>query len=448
MSASSPKRSQDEPRPARRLPGERWWRAALEPLFLVSGQRRLLYANPAWEALTGIAFVDARGRGCRRRSATAAVDPLEQVLTAIAPPADACRGRSCQVRRRAPGPRLAWWEIDYFPWSDANGLLGILGKIRLIEEAGPAHAVLPEKLVQLRARHAGAYRAECWQSDAPVMKRLAAQLRLAAAVQVPALVQGPPGSGKEWAARTIHQLGEQRERFFAAFDARLSAAALADLLSAGRHWQIGTLYLKDVERLPRDAQAMLIQRLETESAEPLPRLLAGSSVNLDDEVRGGRLLAELHGKLTALTVQTPGLAERLIDLPRLLDDLLPRAGEAAGCPARGVGAAALACLRQYHWPGNLAELYQALVQACGRAQGEQIEVDHLPFYLRGAPAPPESPLPLDDILAKVERRLIELALRLAGDNKARAAEFLSIWRPRLLRRLEQLGLESKDDGAK
>lgn len=448
MSASSPKRSNDAPPPARRPPGERWWRAAVEPLFLVSGQRRLLYANPAWESLTGVAFLEARGRGCRRRPSSAAVDPLEQVLAALAPPAEALRGRSCQVRRRAPGPRLAWWEIDFFPWSDANGPLAILGKIRLIQETGPAHAVLPEKLVQLRTRHAGAYRVECWQSETPVMKRLVAQLHLAAATQVPALVQGPPGSGKEWAARTIHLLGDQRERFFAAFDVRLATAALADLLSAARHWQIGTLYLKNVERLPRDAQAMLVQRLETESTEPLPRILAGSSANLDDEVRAGRVLAELHGRLTALTIQAPGLAERLADLPRLLDELLPRASEAVEGTIRGVSPAALAGLRQYRWPGNLAELYQVLVQASGRAKGEQIELDDLPFYLRGAPAPPESPLPLDDTLAKVERRLIELAVRLAGDNKTRAAELLSIWRPRLTRRLEQLGLEAADDGTK
>jgi DNA-binding NtrC family response regulator len=237
-------------------------------------------------------------------------------------------------------------------------------------------------------------------------------------------------------------LGEQRERFFAAFDARLPPAALADLLSASRHWHIGTLYVKNVERLPRDAQAMLLQRLETETAESLPRVLAGSSANLDDELRAGRLLPELHGRLTALTVQVPALADRLPDVPRLLDDVLPRAAEAAGSAVRGVSDAALTCLRQYRWPGNLGELYQTLVQACSRAKGEQLEADDLPFYLRGAPTPPAAPLPLDDILAKVERRLIELALRLANGNKSRTAELLSIWRPRLIRRLEQLGLDS------
>jgi DNA-binding NtrC family response regulator len=71
----------------------------------------------------------------------------------------------------------------------------------------------------------------------------------------------------------------------------------------------------------------------------------------------------------------------------------------------------------------------------------------LPFQLRTVQPPPEQPLPLDDTLAKVERRMIELALRLAQGNKTAAAELLAIWRPRLSRRLEQLGLEKGDGSA-
>ena len=66
-----------------------------------------------------------------------------------------------------------------------------------------------------------------------------------------------------------------------------------------------------------------------------------------------------------------------------------------------------------------------------------------PFFL-----PPAQPsLPLDDVLAKIERRLLELALRVAEDNKTRAAELLAIWRPRLLRRMEQFGLTAEDEPA-
>src|SRR5207244_10561562 len=155
-----------------------------------------------------------------------------------------------------------WWEIDYFPWSNAEGVQGILGKLRVIQESGPAHAALPEKLVQLRARSNRAYRLEAWASDVPAMQRLVQQLRLDAQTRLPALILGPPGAGKTWAARTIHELGAERENFFAALDARLPAAALAEILASSRSCGVGTVYVRHVERLPRDAQALLAQRLD------------------------------------------------------------------------------------------------------------------------------------------------------------------------------------------
>jgi DNA-binding NtrC family response regulator len=107
---------------------------------------------------------------------------------------------------------------------------------------------------------------------------------------------------------------------------------------------------------------------------------------------------------------------------------------------QGVSPAALELLRRHAWPGNLTELYEALFSAGARATSPRIDVEDLPFYLQQTTPPAQPALPLDDLLAKIERRLIELALRVAQDNKTRAAELLSIWRPRLLRRMEQFGL--------
>src|SRR5262245_21126203 len=192
-----PHDASDRPRRPR---GERLWQAAAEPIFLLNSQRRLLYANPAWEQAVGVAFAEARGRVCRRRSAASAVELLEQVLSALAPPPEAMQSRPCQTRRRAPGKALAWWEIDFFPWSDGESVQGILGKLHVIQDAGPAHAALPERLVQLRSRTHRFYSLESWASDEPAMQRLVAQLRLAAQARLPALMLGAPGAGKTWAA--------------------------------------------------------------------------------------------------------------------------------------------------------------------------------------------------------------------------------------------------------
>jgi PAS domain S-box-containing protein len=414
-------------------------RDAAEPLFLLSRRRRLLYANPAWEKLTGLLLSEVRGQTCRRRAAPS--EPSAQALAMLAPPPEALAGQPCSVRRRAPSSAgVVWWDIAFFPWGDADGPSAILGKIQSLAAAGPAHAALPEKLMQLRHRVNQEYRLDNLAGDGPRMQRLAEQVRLAAATNLPAWIQGPSGSGKEWLARAIHHAGPHRETYFADIVAdRLPAGVLAELLhQAPRRWRLGTLYVRKPERLPREVQSLLLQTLDAEGESP--RIIAGSSASAESEIAAGRLLPELHGRLSALTLQVPALAERLGDVPRLLERLLPRAREAAAAKVTGVAPDTVELLLRHAWPGNLTELYESLRGACGRATGERIEPGDLPFYLQQAPLPAEQPIPLDEVLEKVERRLIALALKLSQDNKTRAAELLAIWRPRLMRRIEQLGL--------
>lgn len=412
-------------------------------MFLLSGQRRLLDANPAWERLTGLALAEARGQICKRRAST--VEPLQLALSALAPPQEAMQGRACQTRRRAPGRALAWWEIDFLPWSDANGPIFILARIRVIQESAPVHAALPERLIELRTRRLQSRSRPASNGDAPVMRRFMDQIRLAAHTRMPALILGPQGCGKAWAARAIHDLSPERDSFFANFDARLPTAALADLVAIARTAQIGTLYLSNAERLAAEAQTLLLQFLDFEKPEAHPRLLAGSAVDLAEAANRSRFLPELHGRLSALTIRVPALRERLHDLPTLVNQLLPRAAAAAGHAIVKVSGQAMELLQRHTWPGNTGELYDVVVQACRRAKSDQIDVDDFPFHLRAMPGPPPPSLPLDDVLAKLERRLIELALSLTQGNKAGAAELLAIWRPRLLRRMEHFGMAAKDD---
>ena len=109
-------------------------------------------------------------------------------------------------------------------------------------------------------------------------------------------------------------------------------------------------------------------------------------------------------------------------------------------------------MRAYPWPGNLRELYSVMQGACWRVQGAHIDAVDLPANLRLAvqlertsASTSERPLALDHVLEQVERRLIVLALRRAKGNKSRAAEWLSVWRPRLLRRMEALGIEGETE---
>jgi DNA-binding NtrC family response regulator len=239
-----------------------------------------------------------------------------------------------------------------------------------------------------------------------------------------------------------------RRRPFIALDcARLSPAALAGVLfgegELAQASEAGTLYLRLPSRLPREMQQRLAGLLVPADDGRGPRFVAGLCSDPDDEVRAGSLLDELGSRLATLTIRLPPLRERREDLPRLVEQLLERAGATAGRRVTGLTSAAWEVLRAYPWPGNVAELYGVLACACARAPGERIDVTDLPLYLRlgsKPPAPVERPLPLRELLEGAERRLIELALRRAGGNKSRAAELLAVWRPLLLRRMSALGV--------
>jgi transcriptional regulator with PAS, ATPase and Fis domain len=159
-------------------------------------------------------------------------------------------------------------------------------------------------------------------------------------------------------------------------------------------------------------------------------------------------MAELHFALSPLTITVPPLRERLADLPALVERVLGRLNSDIEQGATGLAAEAWDILRAYRWPGNLRELHTVLAEAWGRAKAERIDPGDLPLFLRGPAPTPERVLPLDKLLEQVERRMLVLALRKARNNKTRAAELLAIWRPRLLRRMEALGIDEQWSGVR
>ncbi|MCS7046710.1 MAG: sigma 54-interacting transcriptional regulator [Gemmataceae bacterium] len=422
--------------------GERSWRQASEALFLLNRQRRVVFVNRAWESVTGLSFAEVRGHVCRRRADLDSATRLEQILAALAPPSEARQGRPCQTRRRAPGKKIEWWDLDFFPWSDEAGVLATLGKIRVCSEVGATHAALPEKLVQIQTRQRQLYALAPWSDDAPALRRLLDQVRLAAQTTAPVLLLGPPGAGKEWTARTVHQLSDRRDLNFASLDDRLPAAVFAEVFASAPAARLGVIYLRNVERLPRDVQELVLRRLDDDGAAV--RIMAASSADLDAAAAAGRLLPLLYARLAVLCIRVPSLAERGADFPHHVRAVLERLRTGAGLPSSAIAPAALELLRRHDWPGNFIELLDVLTAAGRAAKSECIGVDDLPYYLRPGPPVVERKLALDDTLAKVERRLLELAMKLAQGNKTRAAELLGIWRPRLIRRLEQLHVPDSD----
>jgi DNA-binding NtrC family response regulator len=433
------------------------FRRATEPVFILDRQRRVRFVNPAWEALTGTSAEAVRGQVCAttRRSDK----PLSPLLHALAPPPEVLAGSPARARRPVPPARTGppWWEVDFLPVSDADGFLGVVGRVSV--QSGPpprpGDRVLGEPLAALRDRAAAAYDFDLYAGDTPAMARVAAQARLAAATPAPVLVTGPPGCGKRTLARVVHHRGVTRSAGFVALDADgLPAAALTAVLFGSNGLaapeRLGTLYLRRPERLPREVQAQLADWLAGRAPDRGPRLVAGT----DADPATGPMLETLYHALNVLPITLPGLRERMADLPALADRLLARMRGAGLTTVSGLTPAALESLTAHDWPDNLRELDAVLAEAAGRASSSHIDAGDLPaeFGRRAAlertpGGPPPRPLELDKVLEQVERRLIELALKRHGGNKSRAAEMLNVWRPRFYERLKALGIAPADGPA-
>jgi DNA-binding NtrC family response regulator len=427
---------------------------------VLNRRRRILFVNRAWESLTGISATAARGLACVRR-APIPQDPWDVVVRALCcPPPEVLKGQPGRARRLVPAvPRTAepsptaarWWDVEFFPLHDEQGLLCVLGKITPLPLNRPILTPpLPEKLMALRQGRAQQYSLDKIASSVPMVQRVVDQVRLAGATNVPVLLVGEPGTGKHWIARTIHHQGKTREGTFVALDcARLPSSALSSLLFGERslHERQGTYYFRELSSLSRDAQTWLRDRIREAGETAGPRLIASCRVDPGEEVRAGRLLEELYCSFSTLVIAVPPLRERRADLPALVQRLLERANMDNEHRITGLTREAWDLVRAYAWPGNLRELYAVLQRACRRTPGEQIDVSHLPASLRMAvrldqtpTLVPDAPLPLLKLLEQAERRLILLALQKARGNQSRAAEILSILRPRLIRRMQKLGI--------
>jgi transcriptional regulator with AAA-type ATPase domain len=430
-----------------------YFRRANEPLFLLSRRRRILFVNDSFVQRTGWSAAVVGGLLCTPRPSEEA-GSLGPLARALCPPSGVLRGKTAHVRRPAPsrGQSVEHWDLDFSPFGGPDGLLGILGRIRPASDLG---TLPPEPLLALREKMRQRFCLDRIDRQSAAMRLLAEQARLAAHTRVGVLIVGEPGSGKRWMAHVIHNEGPDRDKAFAAVDCRrLSATSIEETLFGDwgltRRAEIGTIYLNDPSALPRDLQdrlAHLPPRLEGSG----PRLIAGCPRDPAEEVRGGRFHEGLCCRLSTLTLTVPPLRERHGELTGLVDRLPARNGDREERTDPGLSKEAWDLIHSYPWPGNVRELQNVLLAARRRAGEATIEPAHLPAALRQSVqvqqtggADEARSLPMDEVLEEVERRLILLALRRFQGNKSRAAEWLGIWRQRLMRRMEALGIEDAD----
>ncbi|AMV37506.1 sigma 54-interacting transcriptional regulator [Planctomyces sp. SH-PL62] len=449
---------------------EQLWQAAREPLFWLDPDLRVVWVNPAFETLAGIPADAVVGVSCPAHGPSGEGDAAD-LAAALSPPPEALAGRAASTAAvfvRPDGARSRR-VLAFLPFSDAQGgLLGLLGRVLAADESPSPSEPESEgqrlRVLLMDAREAirKRYGIDSLVGAGPLHRRLLEQLRVAATVRRPVLFVGEPGVGKRHVARAVHQLGGGDAATLRALDCEALPAAILDRelfvpddpdaplarprLAAADG---SSLLIGDLPALPRDLQAKLAAALDDDAGRV--RILAVATGDPEAAVRAETLREDLFLALSIFVIHLPSLRDRRDEIPLLAQNFLERLNRRGGGQRSGFTRAAEEVLTSYHWPGNLRELARVVEHAHGRGGASLIAADDLPAAIRGhlaeaypAPKPPP-PRPLDEVLVDVERQLIENALARSRRNKSRAAEILGVSRPRLYRRLKELGFPDVDD---
>jgi DNA-binding NtrC family response regulator len=344
-------------------------------------------------------------------------------------------------------------------WADgpAIGVLAFVSdqdSAEPLTESSPVEADEPQdlhlQLQHFRGQRRLLYRARSVIGSSPAIRRAAAQATIAVANRASVLIIGPTGSGRRHLAEAIHygnpaaSTGPLVPLECGLMDAESLRAALRRAPPPGED---GTLLLCDADRLPADAQGPLAGAL---SSPGFPwRAIATAAAPLVALPRGS-FRDDLAAMLSTIVIELPSLAARRGDVPLLAQAILEEQNSRGGKQLGGFAPDALDRLAAYPWPGNVAELAEVVAAAHASAAGSLVLRADLPDRLHAAaesaarPRRKEEPIQLDDFLARVERELIHRALARSRGNKAKAARLLGLNRPRLYRRMVQLGLIEKE----
>jgi two-component system response regulator PilR (NtrC family) len=305
--------------------------------------------------------------------------------------------------------------------------------------------------------------------ESPPIVNVRAMIEKLARSQAPVYITGESGSGKELAARLIHENGARREKSFVPVNCGAIPENLMEseffgyrkgaFTGAGEDREGffhaatgGTLFLDEVADLPLPMQVKLLRAIQEKrvrkvgatAEDPVDvRLICATHQNLSQLVEQGKFRQDLYYRLAVIELRMPSLRECREDVPLLAEAILARLASETGAPQARLSAAAREALQAYDFPGNTRELENILERAIALSASEEIESEDLqlapPSFVQ-EPAGPNSKWPLQDYLDRVEREAILEALDQTRFNRTAAAKLLGITFRALRYRMERLGI--------
>ena len=319
-----------------------------------------------------------------------------------------------------------------------------------------------------------------------IMQKVFDVIQKAAKSETPVIIYGESGTGKELVARAIHDLGKRKEGSFVQFNcAALNEALLESELfghikgaftGAYRHRQGrfesadgGDIFLDEIGDVPLSIQVKLLRVLETKQFEhvgddrPIPvdvRIITATNKSLEELIAQKRFRDDLYFRINVFPIHLPPLRNRSEDIPLLVNTFIRRMRAKTGKNISRLTPAAMECLMEYHWPGNIRELKSALEFAFVIAEGEVIDMDQLPPKIVQPPnqfiSPAHQLAPgighhktMETMILSsnpegpAEKRMLIEALKKTNGNQSQAARILGINRVTVWNRMKKYGIDLK-----
>ena len=294
--------------------------------------------------------------------------------------------------------------------------------------------------------------------DHPELKKALDIATTLAPSEVPILISGETGTGKELVARFVHLAsGRPADRFVAIncaaipkdlvesilFGHRKGAFTGATSDQEGKFAQAdgGTLFLDELGELPLDTQAKLLRVLQEGQIEPIGtgkprnvdvRLVAATNVNLPRAIKQGKFREDLYYRLNVGEIRLPALRDRRSDIPKLALAVLDRVNTSLKQPKR-LTTAALQRLQAYDWPGNIRDLANVIERSARLSRSMVLDADDLILNEPVGQADPLAALPepaegfsLDEFLTSARKQLVMRALEISQGKQSEAARLLGV----------------------
>ncbi len=316
----------------------------------------------------------------------------------------------------------------------------------------------------------------------PSMLRVFETIRTVAPLDVPVLIIGETGTGKELVARALHEGSERADRPFvsvncAAVPSELVESELfghekgaftgaqsrrAGKVDAARG---GTLFLDEIAEMPENLQAKLLRFLQEHTFERVGgdelleadvRILAATNRDVGDAVRENRIRRDLVYRLNTITISLPPLRDRVDDIPRLIEHFIEEANQRYGRSVKGMQPEVLARFLRYEWPGNVRELQNTVDRSVIFAQGEMLTSESVVrsseplaelaednrILTRVTPDTERSMTEMKrEFVEQFERTYIGELLRLSDGNLSEAARLAKIDKKNFFEKMRRYGID-------